>query len=244
LAVFSAKSMLKINGCGFSFYIGCCTILKISLPQPVKGAIMDKIDLKKEYKNLYNPSAKEVSVVEVPSFNYLMIDGQGNPNTSQEYVDAIQTLYPVAYTLKFMVKKGKQAVDYGVMPLEGLWWADNMDAFTAGDKDKWSWTAMIMQPAKLVTAEMVKEAVEQVKKKNPPALSKLRFEKLDEGSAVQMMHIGPYAEETANIQKLHSYIKQNGYELAGKHHEIYLSDPRKTAPEKLKTVVRQPFKKK
>jgi hypothetical protein len=101
-----------------------------------------------------------------------------------------------------------------------------------------------MQPPNLVTAELVKEAVEQVKKKNPPALSKLRLEKLDEGSAVQIMHIGPYAEETANIQKLHSYIKQNGYELAGKHHEIYLSDPRKSAPEKLKTVVRQPFKKK
>jgi hypothetical protein len=206
---------------------------------------MDKIDFKKEYKNLYNPSAKEVAVVEVPTFNYLMIDGEGNPNTSQDYKDAIEALFGVSYTLKFMVKKGKQATDYCVLPLEGLWWADSMDAFTGGDKDKWKWTAMIMQPTKLVTAELVKEAVEQVKKKkNPPALPKLRFEKLSEGLAVQIMHIGPYSEETANIQKLHNFIKQEGYELTGKHHEIYISDPRKSMPAKIKTVIRQPMKKK
>jgi hypothetical protein len=206
---------------------------------------MDKIDFKKEYKNLYNPSAKEVAIVEVPTLNYLMIDGQGNPNTSQEYVDAIEALFGVSYTLKFMIKKGKLATDYGVLPLEGLWWADNVDAFTSGDKDKWKWTAMIMQPTKLVTAELFKDAVEQLKKKkNPAALPKLRFEKFSEGLAVQIMYIGPYSEEKSNIEKLHNFIRQNGYELTGKHHEIYISDPRKSAPEKMKTVVRQPMKKK
>ncbi len=206
---------------------------------------MDKIDFKKEYKNLYNPSSKEVVIVEVPTFSYLMVDGQGNPNTSQDYKDAIEALFGVSYTLKFMIKKGKRATDYGVLPLEGLWWADNMDAFTSGDKDEWKWTAMIMQPTKLVTSELVKEAVDQLKKKkNPPTLPKLRFEKLTEGLSVQIMHIGPYSAEKPTIEKLHSFIKQNGYEPTGKHHEIYISDPMKSAPEKAKTVIRQPMKKK
>jgi hypothetical protein len=124
-----------------------------------------KIDFKKEYKSLFNPPSKEVVIVEVPAFNYLMVDGSGNPNTSQAYKDAIEALFSVSYTLKFMVKKGKQAVDYGVLPLEGLWWADNISAFVEGDKDAWKWTAMIMQPTKFVNEPMVKEAVEQVKKK-------------------------------------------------------------------------------
>ncbi len=206
---------------------------------------MDKIDFKKEFKNLYNPPSKEAVVVDVPAFNYLMIDGKGNPNTSQEYKEAIETLFAVSYTIKFMVKKGKQAVDYGVLPLEGLWWADDMNAFATGNKDQWKWIAMIMQPPNLVTDALVKEALAQVKKKkNLPALPKLRFETLQEGLAVQIMHIGLYSEEGPNIEKLHSFIRQNGYELAGKHHEIYLSDPRKSAPEKMKTVIRQPMKKK
>jgi hypothetical protein len=204
---------------------------------------LEKVDLKKEYKELYNPPSKQVVFVDVPAFNFLMVDGMGDPNTAQEYKDAIEALFGVAYTLKFLVKKGKTAVDYGVPPLEGLWWADDMNAFVQAKKDTWKWTAMIMQP-KYVTQTLFQEAVEQVKKKkNPVALPKLRFESFCEGLSAQIMHIGPYAAEKENIQKIHAFIKQKGYELSGKHHEIYLSDPRKSAPEKLKTVIRQPMKK-
>ena len=201
---------------------------------------MPKIDLKKELKHLYQPTAKEVAVVDVPEMNFLMIDGAGDPNTSQEYQDAIEALYAVAYTLKFMVKKRDPQVDYVVPPLEGLWWAQEMDAFSMEDKDAWKWTAMIMQP-EVVTRELVEEAVQEVaRKKDPPALPKIRFESYPEGLSVQIMHIGPYSEEAPTIQKLHAFAQQNGYQLRGKHHEIYLSDPRRTAPDRLKTVIRQP----
>jgi hypothetical protein len=127
-----------------------------------------------------------------------------------------------------------------VPPLEGLWWAQEMDAFAMGDKDAWEWTAMIMQP-EVVTRELVDEAVREVaRKKDPPALPKIRFESYPEGLSVQIMHIGPYSEEAPTIQKLHAFAQQNGYQLRGKHHEIYLSDPRRTAPDRLKTVIRQP----
>jgi hypothetical protein len=205
---------------------------------------MDKIDYKKEFKTLYNPPSNEVVVVDVPAFNFVMVHGMGDPNTSQEYKDAIEALFTVSYTLKFMIKKRKSAVDYGVLPLEGLWWADDMNSFIEGKKDTWKWTAMIMQP-KYVTEALFQEAVAQVKKKkNPPALPKTRFQNFHEGLSAQIMHIGPYSAEAQNIQKIHAFIRQNGFELAGKHHEIYLSDPRKSAPGKLKTVVRQPMKKK
>jgi Uncharacterized conserved protein len=200
---------------------------------------MDKVDFKKELKQLYNPSAKEVSLVEVPDMNFLMIDGEGAP-ASQQYIDAVQTLYPLAYTLKFMVKKGK-GVDYTVAPLEGLWWVDDMSKFSAERKDEWKWTAMIMQP-KYVTEADVKEAIEQVRKKNLPAIDRVRFECYHEGKAAQIMHIGPYSAEADNIQKIHAAIKAGGHMLSGKHHEIYISNPQKTAPEKLKTVIRQPMK--
>ncbi len=202
--------------------------------------LMDKVDLKKELKELYNPSAKEVSVVDVPDMNFLMIDGEGAP-TSPPYIASIQTLYPIAYALKFMVKKGK-GVDYGVLPLEGLWWVDDMTQFSAQRKDTWKWISMIMQP-KYVTAADFKEAIEQVrKKKSLPALDKVRFECFHEGKAAQIMHIGPFSAETANIQKIHAAIKASGHQLSGKHQEIYLSNPAATAPEKLKTVIRQPMK--
>ena len=205
---------------------------------------MDKIDYKKEFKNLYNPPSKEVVIVDVPAFNFLMIDGMGDPSTSQEYKDAVETLFAVAYALKFMVKKGKSPVDYGVLPLEGLWWADDMNSFVAGNRDLWKWTSMIMQP-KFVTEALFREAVEQVKKKkNPPALPKLRFESFPEGLSAQTMYIGPYSAEKSTVEKIHHFIKENGYEPNWKHHEIYLSDPRKSAPEKMKTVLRQPIKKK
>jgi hypothetical protein len=200
---------------------------------------LEKVDFKKELKNLYNRSAKEVTFVEVPDMNFLMIDGEGAPS-SQQYMDAIQTLYPIAYALKFIVKKGK-GVDYGVMPLEGLWWMNDMTQFSVDRKDEWKWTAMIMQP-KYVTVADFKAAIEQAKKKNLPAIAKVRFECYHEGKAAQIIHIGPYSTEGPNVQRIHEAIKASGHQLSGKHHEIYLGDPRKTAPEKLKTVLRQPMK--
>ncbi len=201
---------------------------------------MAKIDYKKELKELYNPSAKQIFEVVVPKMNYLMIDGKGDPNTAKEYADAIQTLYPVAYTIKFAMKKAS-GFDFGVLPLEGLWWSDDMNDFVAGKKDNWKWTVMIAQP-EAVTRENFEEAVKEVKaKKNPAAVDRIRFEAFDEGLSAQIMHIGPYSEEGPNIAKIHQYIKDKGGKLQGKHHEIYLSDPRKADPTKLKTVVRQPF---
>ncbi len=203
---------------------------------------MPKIDFKKELKHLYKPSAKEVVLVDVPPMNFLMIDGRGDPNTAQEYKDAIEALYAASYALKFMIKRGEAAIDYTVMPLEGLWWTDDMSQFSADNKDIWKWTAMIMQP-EYVTGDLVDAALQEVeRKKNPPALSKIRFETLHEGLAVQIMHIGPWSAEEPAIERLHAFAKENGYELRGKHHEIYLSDPRRTAPERLKTVVRQPVR--
>ncbi|MES9828364.1 MAG: GyrI-like domain-containing protein [Candidatus Thiodiazotropha sp.] len=202
---------------------------------------MDKIDLKKELKHLYKPSAKKVDVVEVPQLNYLMIDGEGDPNTSQSFQDAIDVLYPLSYTLKFMIKRGEIGIDYGVLPLEGLWWTDDMSAFSVENKDGWKWTLMIMQP-ELVTKEMVQNAIEQVKeKKNPVSLPLARFESFEEGKVAQIMHIGPFSEEGPTVEKVHSFIEENGSQRRGKHHEIYLSDIRRAAPEKWKTIIRQPM---
>lgn len=202
---------------------------------------MEILDLKKQLKHLYQPSTKEVALVAVPAMNFLMIDGQGDPNTSPEYVAAIEALYAVAYTLKFMVKKSALAIDYGVMPLEGLWWADDMSAFATGDKRNWLWTMMIAQPG-FITREMVAVAMTEVKKKkNPAALSKLCLEQFDEGQCAQIMHIGPFSEEGPNIEKVHQFIDRSGHQRRGKHHEIYLSDIRKAAPAKWKTVIRQPM---
>jgi len=204
---------------------------------------MSKIDFKKELKHLYRPSSKEFVVVDVPPMKFLMIDGHGDPNTAQEYQDAVEALYAVSYKLKFTSKK-ELGKDYVVPPLEGLWWAEDMEAFTAArDKSAWDWTMMIMQP-EWITQGMVEEAVKQVEKKGLPALSKLRLETYHEGLAVQILHIGSYDDEGPTIAKMHQeFMPENGYEPVGKHHEIYLSDPRKVAPEKLKTVLRQPVRK-
>ncbi|NQU28074.1 MAG: GyrI-like domain-containing protein [Candidatus Marinimicrobia bacterium] len=205
---------------------------------------MIKLDLKKIYRHLYAPSPKAPVIVDVPAFNYLMIDGQGDPNTAQEYQDALEALYAMAYTIKFAVKKADPSKDFAVMPLEGLWWTPNLSDFTMDDKDAWHWTALILQPD-FITETDVSLTREQVRqKKNPVALPLIRFEQLIEGTCAQIMHIGPYAAEAPTIERLHNYIKSESYELQAKHHEIYLGDPRRTAPEKLKTVIRQPIKKK
>jgi len=200
---------------------------------------MEKIDFKKELKHLYEPPTKKVEIVNVPEMNFLMIDGKGDPNITQEFSDAVEALFGVSYTLKFIIKKGELEIDYGVMPLEGLWWADDMSSFKTGDKSKWKWTLMIMQP-EYITNDLVTEACRQVqKKKNPAALSKIRFESFLEGQAAQTMHIGPFSEEGPTIKRVHDFISGQGYTLFGKHHEIYLSDIRKAAPEKWKTIIRQ-----
>ena len=203
---------------------------------------MEKIDYKKEMKDLYGPNPKTIVWVDVPKMYFLMIDGMGDPNTSIDYRESIETLFSLAYTIKFMIKKGKMAVDYGVMPLEGLWWVDDMSKFDPDDKSEWKWTSMIMQP-ELVTPDLVEDAIELVKKKkNLPALPKVRFESFKEGKAAQTLHIGPFSAEGPTILRIHDFIIENGYELGGKHHEIYLSDIRKADPSKWKTVIRQPVK--
>jgi hypothetical protein len=202
---------------------------------------MKKIDLKKDLKALYSQPANKITMVDVPRLQCLMIDGQGDPNTSEAFQAAINALYTVCYTLKFSLKKGPEAIDFGVMPLEALWWSDDMADFAAGHKDKWKWTAMIVLPD-FVTAEMVQQTIQEAaKKKDLPALARLRFEAFEEGKSAQILHVGPYSEERPNIERLHQWIADQGYALRGKHHEIYLGDPRRSAPEKLKTILRQPM---
>ena len=201
---------------------------------------MEKIDYKKQLKQFYIPSAKKAVIVMVPKMNYLMIDGAGDPGTSQEFQSAITALFPLSYTLKFMIKK-KKKINYGVLPLEGLWWADDMSSFNTDNRDDWKWTLMIMQPDP-VTEELVHEAKEQVKtRKNPVSLPRIRYKSFKEGKAAQIMHIGPFAEEGPTVEKIHSFIEQSGGQIKGKHHEIYLSDLRRAAPENLKTIIRQPM---
>jgi hypothetical protein len=164
----------------------------------------------------------------------------GDPNTSADYQGALEALYALSYTLKFAVKKGKDGVDFAVMPLEGLWWTEDMTKFSPERKDIWQWTAMIMQP-EYVTDGLFLEARRQVaKKKDTPSLAKVSFGRFHEGLCAQVMYIGPYSAEGPTITMLHDYIKGQGRQLRGKHHEIYLGDPRRSAPEKLKTIIRQP----
>lgn len=197
-----------------------------------------KIDYKRELRELYAPGRAPV-IVEVPELAYLMIDGHGDPNTAPEFSEAIEALYTIAYAAKFAVKRSPDGVDYGVMPLEGLFWAPDMTAFTSGDKSAWEWTLMIMQPD-CVTDEVFGEARAAAAEKKPlEAIARVRFERFTEGPAAQIMHVGPYSAEGPTIERLHAFILEQGYQRAGKHHEIYLSDPRRSAPERMKTVVRQ-----
>ena len=201
---------------------------------------MPDVDLKKNLKHLYNPPGNAVQFLDMPDMHFLMIDGAGNPNTSARYQEAVEALYAVSYKLKFMIKNGEAAINYPVMPLEGLWWADDMAQFILQNKDTWKWTMMIMQP-QFVTGELVAAAIREVqKRKASPALAAIRYEVYHEGQAAQIMHLGPYATEGPTVEKLHTAIRERGYRLRGKHHEIYLSDPRRSAPEKMKTIIRQP----
>jgi hypothetical protein len=202
----------------------------------------DRTDFKKTL-DAYRARRDRFRLVDVPELRYLMIDGHGDPNSSPAYAEALKALYPVAYKLKFASKR-ELGRDYVVMPLEGLWWAEDMDAFTVSrDKSRWDWTLMIMTPD-WIDQRMFEAAVEQAGAKDRPArLGDVRLESLSEGTCVQTLHIGPYDDEAGILARMHhEFIPGNGLRMAGKHHEIYLSDPRRVAPEKLRTILRQPVR--
>ncbi len=201
---------------------------------------MQKVDFKKTLKSLYAPSAKTFAIVEVPKMKFIQIDGGGVPE-GPAYSNAVSWLYSISYPLKFLSKQSLQK-DYVVPPLEGLWWAEDMSAFTEDRKDEWLWSMMIMQPD-WISEEMFEQAVEKAVKKLGQRPASLRFETFEEGLSVQILHIGAYSEEGPTLARLHEeFMPDNGLDWNGKHHEIYLGDPRKTAPEKLKTILRQPVK--
>lgn len=200
---------------------------------------MEKLDLKKLHKDIYRPSAKKVNWLDLGPMNYLMIDGEGEPETPA-YQTVVQALFVVSYTLKFQIKKTR-GPDYSVMPLEGLWWADDMTHFTINhDKSKWKWTMMIRQPDFINKGDIDMALVAATKKKDPPNVEGLRFESFTEGELCQILHVGPFSEEGPTIEYLHGEIAAAGKTLRGKHHEIYLSDIRRAAPEKWRTILRQP----
>ncbi len=202
---------------------------------------MRTIDLKKTLKPIYTASATKPAILDIPVLPALMVDGQGDPN-SAAFQEAVGTLYSVAYTMKFTFKKEK-AIDYPVMALEGLWWADDPAFFMSGQRDKWQWTIFIVLP-NVVTGKDIAAAIAAVKKKAKfPRFPEVRFEKFAEGKAAQIMHVGPYSAEGPTIDRLFKFIADEGYKLRGHHHEIYMGDPRRAAPEKLKTILRHPVEK-
>jgi len=208
--------------------------------------MVTKLDLRKELKYLYSPSAKKPEVVEVPEFNFLMLDGVVAPGTpvaeAPGFQEALQALYGISYTLKFAAKQAKDnPVDYPVMGLEGLWWIEE-GLFDFAKQVPWHYTLLMMQPG-FITAEQVEVARQQVIKKRggSPELEQVRFEPFREGKALQIMHIGAFADEPCTLAVMDAYAAEHGYTYRGKHHEIYLSDFRKTAPERLRTILRHPI---
>ena len=201
---------------------------------------MAKRDLKSELRPLYFPSPKEPVLVDVPRLSFLMIDGKGDPTSGEMFQSALGSLYGLAYTLKFMLKKKR--LDFTVMPLEALWWTEGRESFDADHRGDWLWTAMIAVPEGLKRAELRQAATEASAKKPEIDYAAVRLESWKEGRCAQILHVGPYAAERPTIERLHTFLSAEGYISHGKHHEIYLGDPRRTAPEKLKTVVRQPVR--
>lgn len=195
---------------------------------------MDKVDFRSD--GLYRPTGS-IALVDVPGFPFLMVDGHGDPNTTPAYTDAVEALYSLSYTVKFVSKaKGR---DYVVAPLEGLWSAERMAAFVDRSKHEWSWTMMIRQPDWLDDDDW-DAARHRVSPKKLPALDAVRLESFAEGRAAQVMHTGPYDDEGPVIARLHEWIAANGLVATGRHHEVYLGDPRRAAPGKLRTILRQP----
>lgn len=202
-----------------------------------------KVDFKKTL-DAYRARPGELRIVEVPALQYLMVDGHGDPNTSPAYAEAIEALYPVAYSLKFASAR-ELGQDYVVPPLEGLWWADDMDSFTrARDKSRWHWTMMLMVPDALDRGMFHASVAKVAAKKGsgrPARLDEVRLESLDEGTCVQTLHVGSFDDEAATLRRMHEeFIPEAGMTMSGHHHEIYLSDVRRVAPAKLRTILRQP----
>lgn len=191
-----------------------------------------KVDFRKQSPDLYAPG-RELAVVTVPAFAFLMVDGSGDPNTAPAYTAAVEALYALSYTVKFASKQ-QLGRDYTVAPLEGLWWGGS--EFASLRKDEWRWTMMVRQPD-WIPPELWSAAREKAATK--AAVDLARLETLDEGLCVQYLHIGSYDDEAPGIARMHEWIASNGYVETGPHHEVYLSDPRRTAVEKLKTIVRQ-----
>ncbi|MHA2297299.1 MAG: GyrI-like domain-containing protein [Candidatus Hodarchaeales archaeon] len=201
-----------------------------------------KIDYKKQFPDLYNPS-KEPHIVEIPEMLFFTLKGSGYPGDNPEYQEALGTLYGASFTLKMKIVKPEMSRDYVVPPSEGLWYMDDMSRWSMDNKDEWKWTMMIRIPD-FVTEEQIKRAMQIFKEtKNPSNIEKLNYEKYNEGTVVQVLYMGPYSDEGPTIAKMHEYAEEQGYVLDGHHHEIYLSDPRRTKPEKLRTVIRQPVRK-
>lgn len=205
---------------------------------------MKKLDLRSQLKVLYSASAKRPRLVDVPAFNYAMVDGVleagMSPADSEEFQQAIGALYGVSYTLKFMSRSdANRPIDYPVMPLEALWWSDDREIDFSRRKRLW-WRALILQPPH-VTAAMFRQAVRRTKERGEnPALDRLRLGSLREGLCLQIMHVGSYSHEAATVERLVTFAKENGFRLRGRHHEIYLGDPRRASPERLKTILRHP----
>jgi hypothetical protein len=205
---------------------------------------MIKIDLRKQYKKLYSPSSRQVSVIDVPELKFVMVNGKiesgKSPGTSPTFKLAMEALYGLAYTLKFMSKwRPEEPIDYTVMGLEALWWVED-GLFDITRPDNWYWSAMILQPEH-ITTEMFQEARAKLKqKKENPKIDETRLENFHEGLCIQIMHIGPYADEPATVRVMEGYAQQNGYQMQHKHHEIYLGNPMRSAPDKLKTILRHP----
>lgn len=205
---------------------------------------MQKLDLKKQFKHLYQPRAGAVSLVDVPARQFAMLDGRVEagqaPGDAPAFQEAVGALYGISYTLKFISKKREmEPVDYGVMPLEGLWWSATGD-FDPSRRESWDYTLLILQPDH-IDEDLFAEACRQLAKKKPhPLLAQLRLERFHEGLAIQTMHVGPYADEPRTLAQMRDFAGANGCVYRGKHHEIYLGDPRRSAPEKLRTILRQP----
>ncbi|MET0290905.1 MAG: GyrI-like domain-containing protein [Steroidobacteraceae bacterium] len=201
---------------------------------------MQKIDVRKTLAPLYETRTEAVTV-DVPPLRYLMIDGHGDPNSSATYAEAVEALFSVSYAIKFAAKRAPEGHDYGVLPLEGLWWSDDHTAFVTGDKSRWSWTMMILQPD-FVSEEIIRQSMASVaESKGLAAIERLRLETFSEGRCAQILHVGPFSDEGPTIERLHAFIETRG-ELAGKHHEIYLSDIRRALPARWKTLIRQPMR--
>ena len=189
--------------------------------------------------DLYRAHA-EPTLVEVPPMRFLMLDGHGDPNGSTTFQEAVQALYSVSYGLKFKARGMEHGVEYAVMPLEGLWWIPDARVWDFDDKSDWDWTLMIMQPD-VIGEDLVRKTLDETAaNKDLVAIGRLRFETFAEGTAAQALHTGPFAAERATLERLFAFVKTSGYLPTGKHHEIYLSDPARTAPDRMRTIVRHP----